>query len=400
MTTFGDAPARRDPDGPAPGDPAVAGEPTTGGPAAGDARAAAAVAVAPLVPAGRGASAGTPTARPADHGPAVPDQSAGQRPVSGDPRDRGRAGGPGQAGGSGGPGGVDGSGAGAAARPVFIGSLSPSRAADFVSCPLKYRFRVVDRLPEPPSQAATRGTMVHSVLERLFDLPAAGRTRAAAEELLAPVWAEMLAREPELAAMFADDEALTAWLTSGRELLAGYFALEDPTRLAPAARELYVEHVLESGLRLRGYVDRLDEARTPDGLALRVVDYKTGRSPGPAFEGAALFQMRFYALLLWRTRGVMPRELRLYYLGDRSTLWATPDEAQLRSTERRVEALWAAISRAHRTGDWRATPSRLCDWCDHKARCPAFGGTPPPLPPAVAPVPVDDAAPAVCEADG
>ena len=55
-------------------------------------------------------------------------------------------------------------------------SLSPSRAADFMTCPLLYRFRVIDRLPEPPSPAAARGTLVHAVLERLFDEPAGGRT--------------------------------------------------------------------------------------------------------------------------------------------------------------------------------------------------------------------------------
>ena len=57
------------------------------------------------------------------------------------------------------------------------GALSPSRAADFMSCPLKYRFRVVDRLPEKPSPAAVRGTVVHAVLERLFGLPR-GQRRA------------------------------------------------------------------------------------------------------------------------------------------------------------------------------------------------------------------------------
>ncbi|NUP20980.1 MAG: DUF2800 domain-containing protein, partial [Streptomyces sp.] len=47
-------------------------------------------------------------------------------------------------------------------------SLSPSRASDFMQCPLLYRFRVIDRLPEKPSAAATKGTLVHAVLERLF----------------------------------------------------------------------------------------------------------------------------------------------------------------------------------------------------------------------------------------
>ncbi|CAM5588742.1 hypothetical protein SALBM217S_02505 [Streptomyces griseoloalbus] len=41
----------------------------------------------------------------------------------------------------------------AAAPPA---SLSPSRASDFMQCPLLYRFRVIDRLPEKPSEAATR----------------------------------------------------------------------------------------------------------------------------------------------------------------------------------------------------------------------------------------------------
>ena len=43
-------------------------------------------------------------------------------------------------------------------------SLSPSRAADFKTCPLLYRFRTIDRLPEKKSLAAVRGTLVHSVL--------------------------------------------------------------------------------------------------------------------------------------------------------------------------------------------------------------------------------------------
>ena len=161
-------------------------------------------------------------------------------------------------------------------------------------------------------------------------------------------------------------------------LLDSYFALEDPTVLEPAERELFVECDLESGLRLRGYVDRLDEA--PDG-ALRVVDYKTGRAPREGFEAKAMFQMRFYALVLWRLRGEVPRLLQLLYLGSGEVLRYEPDEADLRATERKVaRRLGRRSSGPPRTGDWRPSPSRLCDWCDHQALCPAFGGTPPELP--------------------
>jgi putative RecB family exonuclease len=256
-------------------------------------------------------------------------------------------------------------------------SLSPSRAGDFLSCPLLYRFRVLDRLPEPPSPAAARGTLVHAVLERLFDHPAAARTPDAARSLLGPEWERLTEAEPELAGLFDADEQRDVWLTEAAGMLDRYFTLEDPRRLEPAHRELHCEAVLESGLLLRGYIDRLDVA---PGGEIRIVDYKTGNAPREEFEARALFQMRFYALVLWRSQGTVPRLLQLMYLGSGEIVRYEPDEADLLATERKVNALWQAIERARAAGDWRPRPSRLCDWCAHKAICPAFGGTPPPLP--------------------
>lgn len=258
-----------------------------------------------------------------------------------------------------------------------VGALSPSRASDFLACPLLYRFRSVDRLPEPPSVDAVRGTVVHKVLEELFDLPATDRTVARAHALLGPAWDRLREAEPEVAALFADATELEQWLASCREVVETYFTLEDPTRLEPAEREVYVEAVLDSKLLLRGFIDRLDVAPTGE---LRVVDYKTGRSVSEMFEAKALFQLKVYALVLWRTRGVVPAMLQLIYLGNGEILRYQPDEADLRSTERKVEAIWAAIRTAQETGDWRPRRSRLCSWCHHQSLCPEFGGTPPPLP--------------------
>jgi putative RecB family exonuclease len=232
-----------------------------------------------------------------------------------------------------------------------VGSLSPSRAGDFMTCPLLYRFRTIDRLPQAPSPAATRGTVVHAALEALFDLPAAERTLERAAALVSPAWDAVREAEPEVASMFADDTELNAWLASARELLEGYFSLEDPTRLEPSAREQVVEVLLPGGLRLRGIVDRIDVAPTGE---VRVVDYKTGRAPGEMFEAKALFQMKFYALVLWRTRGTVPRLLQLMYLGDREVLRYSPDEADLLAVERKVLALWEAIERATQLREFRA----------------------------------------------
>jgi putative RecB family exonuclease len=287
-----------------------------------------------------------------------------------------------------------------------VGSLSPSRASDFKTCPLLYRFRCIDRIPQRPTADKLRGTVVHAVLDRLFDLPAEQRTYPAAAALLEPEWRRLVEAEPELAELFSAAEptepteptaagpagaepadggvALTDWLTSARTLLAGYFALEDPRRLEPAAREELVEVALDGGVLLRGYVDRLDVAPTGE---IRVVDYKTGGIPREAYEVQALFQLKFYALVLWRTRGAVPRQLRLMYLGDRDTLTYVPDADELARFERTLLAIWRAIQRAVATGDFRPSPGRLCDWCDHRPLCPAHGGTPPPYPTPDYPVP-------------
>jgi len=260
-----------------------------------------------------------------------------------------------------------------------LGALSPSRAGDFLSCPLLYRFRTVDKLPEPFSPDAVRGTVIHKVLEDLFDLPAAERTPEQADQMLEPTWEALVEQEPTLGGMLGAEGGpeTAAWLANCRTVLTRYFSLEDPRRLEPAERELYVEALLDSKLLLRGFVDRIDVA--PDG-SIRVVDYKSGNAPSEMFEAKALFQMKFYALVIWKIRGIVPAMLQLVYLGNAQILRYVPDELDLLATQRKVEAIWQAIRLAGESGDWRPNPGRQCSWCAHQAICPAFGGTPPPLP--------------------
>jgi putative RecB family exonuclease len=259
-------------------------------------------------------------------------------------------------------------------RPAVRPGLSPSRANDFQQCPLLFRLRVVDRLPEPTSAAAARGTLVHAVLERLFDLPAAGRTEAAARAMLPGRWRELRELAPAYDELFGDPADEAAWLAGAGDLLATYFSLEDPTRLEPESRELAVRLDLEDGPQMRGIVDRVDVA--PNGW-VRIVDYKTGRSPRAGYEGHALFQMRFYAYLLWRTRGVLPRALQLDYLADGQVIRHEPTEAEMATLEARVRSLWASVQDTARSGTWAPRTSALCAWCSFQALCPAFGGTPP-----------------------
>lgn len=258
--------------------------------------------------------------------------------------------------------------------------LSPSRAGDFMQCPLMYRFRVIDKIPEPPSLAATRGTLVHAVLERLFDLPLGQRTPDEAAALIGPQWEKLVAKNPDQLEMFGTPEELAEWLESAKVLVGRYFTLEDPNRLEPAQRELFVRAEIgaeDARLELRGVVDRLDIA---PGNLLRVVDYKTGKAPAPGYEAKTLFQMKFYALILWRSRGTIPKRLQLIFMGSGDILTYDPTEKDLIGTEKKIMAIWQAISSAAQKAEWPATPTKLCGWCSYKPICPAHGGECPPAP--------------------
>ncbi|CRD49323.1 recombinase B [Mycobacterium tuberculosis] len=258
-------------------------------------------------------------------------------------------------------------------------ALSPSRATDFKQCPLLYRFRAIDRLPEATSAAQLRGSVVHAALEQLYGLPAGLRSPDTARSLVQRAWDQMVAAEPELAGEL-DPGQPTQLLEDARALVSGYYRLEDPTRFDPQCCEQRVEVELADGTLLRRYIDRIDVAATGE---LRVVDYKTGKAPPAAralAEFKAMFQMKFYAVALFRSRGVPPTRLRLIYLADGQLLDYSPDRDELLRFEKTLMAIWRAIQSAGETGDFRPNPSRLCDWCPHQQRCPAFGGTPPPYP--------------------
>jgi putative RecB family exonuclease len=249
-------------------------------------------------------------------------------------------------------------------------TLTPSKVSSFTNCPLAFRYSVIERLPEPPSPHAVKGTLVHAALEGLFwNHEAADRTMAAAAKELAHAWAE-LASDPEFIALGLENDAAAAFLADAQKLIENYFRLEDPTTVHTIGVELGVEIENDEGMRLRGIIDRLDIA--PDG-ALTVIDYKTGRAPSERYEQGRMGGVQTYALLCEKVLGRAPVEVRLLHLRDPVTISAVSTPQTLRGQQRRTSAVWDAITRACVTEDFRPKVGPLCQFCHFKPTCPAFG---------------------------
>jgi putative RecB family exonuclease len=250
------------------------------------------------------------------------------------------------------------------------GSLSPSKVSSFKSCPLAFRFSAIDKLPEPPSPHLTKGTLVHSALERLFwDVQPGDRSIDTALECFEEAWAA-IQDDPDLTDLELSDRELADFRADSEVLVRQAIELEDPNSVNAIGVELMLQAQV-GGTLLRGIIDRLD--LTDDG-ELIVVDYKTGRVPGSTHEQSRLEGVQFYALLCEQVLGKRPVAVRLYYLRGPVVIEAIPSEQTVRGSTIRTTAIWNAIIRACETEDFRPKPSALCKWCSFQRYCPAVGG--------------------------
>ncbi len=243
--------------------------------------------------------------------------------------------------------------------------LSPSAVSEYENCPQLYKYRKIEKLPEPPSLDAERGTLVHTILQDLFEFPSAQRLPQTAIDLLPSRWSAQIEGKPELKAMVTNEKE---WLDRATSLLTTYFTLENPSTFEATHREMHLENDFDTNVYLHGYVDRLDIAPTGE---VRIVDYKTGKSPKPGWEEKALFQLRVYALLYWKATGVLPRLLQLIYLGDGRVVKSSPTMKDIESAEKVLHRVAKDIFISIQKDYWPPKPSRLCDWCFFKSICPA-----------------------------
>ena len=249
-------------------------------------------------------------------------------------------------------------------------SLSPSKVSSFKDCALAFRLSVIDRLPEPPSPHAAKGTLVHRALELLmWEEEPADRTAEVALAKLHRAVPEVLDGE-EYAALPWQEGEREEFVADAASLIANYFLLEDPAKVHVIGTELRMSVEIGS-LKLSGIIDRLE---LDDDGELVVTDYKTGRAPSANFEQSRLGGVQFYAYLCQQVLGRRPARVQLLHLREPLAISTVPSDQSIRGLELQTSAIWAAVEHACEREDFRPKPGRLCDYCAYHELCPAVGG--------------------------
>lgn len=240
--------------------------------------------------------------------------------------------------------------------------LSPSSASTFEQCPQRWKYKYVDKLPDPSGRAALVGGFAHRVLELLCELPPSQRTQDQARALARSCWPEVVA-DPDYQALELDEDEARQFRWDGWLAIAGLWRLEDPATVEVLGTERSV-HTSLDGVPFLGVVDRVDAF----GDELVVTDYKSGTLPSVRFREDKIAQVLLYAAALEVLDGRRPDRARLLYLGQRA-IDIPVDEENLGSAVTALGTTWRAVGDACSQEQFESRPGVLCGWCPFVDRC-------------------------------
>jgi RecB family exonuclease len=286
--------------------------------------------------------------------------------------------------------------------PRRLYSCTPTRLANWLDCPRRYRMTYLDR-PQPSRGAPwahnSVGASVHNALAGWWRLPLAERTVTAAGDLLGRGW---------LTDGFADPVQSASQRARARQLVETYVA-----GLDPAAEPAGVERTVAARTELiafSGRIDRLDRRPVPPASApapppapapalapvpapapapateLVVVDYKTGRRALTVDDARSSMALALYALAAGRVLRQPCLRVELHHLPAQQVLAWEHTQESLQRQLRRAEDIAGECADAdgqYRDGDRPAArpgprqdevfpprPGAACGWCDYQAHCP------------------------------
>ena len=267
-------------------------------------------------------------------------------------------------------------------------SLSFYQIDDYLTCPLKYKFAHVLRVPLAPHHAIVYGAALHKAVQLFHHRHARGHVMSEAEldEVFESAWSNegFMSRDHE-----------DARLASGRAALRRFRTAQlEPDAVIPTYVEREFSFTL-GGDRVRGRWDRVDvvplEAGTEAAVTtaspsadvvaptlgilgperVTITDYKSSdvRDPAKARQRAReSLQLQIYAMGYEAMTGRLPDALSLHFLESGLVGEVPVDPARLAKAREKIARAAAGM----RARDYTPRPDYLaCSYCAFRDMCPA-----------------------------
>ncbi|MDP6789682.1 MAG: ATP-dependent DNA helicase [Candidatus Marinimicrobia bacterium] len=241
-------------------------------------------------------------------------------------------------------------------------SLSSTKIDTYNSCPMKYRLKYVDKVPEQRTRATGEfGSIIHTVLEEFHGLEKEEQTKDALFALLEKHWRED---------SFEYRQRHEEFKKQGEELLTDYFEFVQQNPPNVVGREKPFSYIMDDiNVKISGMIDRIDDA----GGVLDIVDYKTSRKKEKAEKN---IQMALYteAILNDAVPDISgePGKASLHFLrfGDDPLSSHSFSEDELEEYREKISDVADGI----RSGSFETKKGDFtCKYCDYKDfLCPAW----------------------------
>lgn len=242
--------------------------------------------------------------------------------------------------------------------------LSYSSLDSYRTCPLKYKFKEIDKLREPKSKEAVFGTLVHSTLKYLHDPALLPPTLEDALNYFATNWND---------AVYDDPQEERAAFAAGVDMIRRYREKNDPCEAIVVALESPFEITIEDASHthhtIKGIIDRID--KTLDGY--EIIDYKTGRKMPSQQDVDENLQLSVYAKAFLarypkESENLSRLTVSLYFLKHGVKLSSTRTVEQLHA----VDDLFLEAIGEIESGRFEPRVNPLCDWCGFQKMCPMW----------------------------
>ena len=236
--------------------------------------------------------------------------------------------------------------------------LSAYKIDDYITCPLKFKYVHILRVPIMAHHTVIYGSAMHETVERYYQYKLNNK-KVSLEEFLA--WFE----EALSSEGFVGMEHFKERLARGKQALEEFYKREEKSTVLPESIEQKFAFMIGNN-RIKGRWDRIDR----EGKEAVVIDFKSSQVKDQKEADKKTkksLQLSLYALAYKETQGILPKSVKLYFLESGIIGSAQKDEDDFQELNSQIEE----VSRGIREQNFQATPTYMgCLNCAFNQICP------------------------------